>query len=121
MLAQNDNRLFERVNGELAVRYSPQGTDGEFCSTTRNISGGGIRMPLLKRVRPGTMLDLEIFKHSADVDIVFRCMGRVMWTWDSPEDKKEEHIFEAGVKFLNPDLSCIGKLIDSLGKSKVLV
>jgi len=54
MLAQNDNRLFERVSGELAVRYSPRGTDGEFCSTTRNISGGGIRMPLLKKVKPLT-------------------------------------------------------------------
>ena len=118
MLAQNDNRLFERVSGELAVRYSPQGTDGEFCSTTRNISGGGIRMPLLKKVKPGATLDLEIFKHNTDM--AFRCTGKVMWVWDAPMDKKEDHVFEAGVKFLNPDLLNVGRLIDSLGKVGVL-
>lgn len=118
MLAQNNNRLFERVDGELAVRYSPQGTDGEFCSTTRNISGGGIRMPLLKKVKPGATLDLEIFKHGTD--IVFRCIGKVMWIWDAPMYKKEEHFFEAGIKFLNPDFLCVGKLMDSLGKNSVL-
>lgn len=119
MFAENDNRLFERVNGELAVRYSPQGADVEFCSTTRNISGGGIRMPLLKKLKPGTLVDLELFKNNADM--VFRCMGKVIWVWDTPIDKKEDHIFEAGVKFLNPDLSCIGKLTESLGKNSILV
>ena len=119
MLAQNDNRVFERVSGELAVRYSPQGTDGEFCSTTKNISGGGIRMPLLKKVKPGATLDMELFRHGTDM--VFRCAGKVMWVWDAPMDAREEHTFEAGIKFLNPDLSYIGKLIDSLGKSSVLV
>lgn len=117
MLAENDNRLFERVSGELAVRYSPQGTDGEFCSTTRNISGGGIRIPLLKKIKTGAMLDLEIFKHNTDM--AFRCMGKVAWIWDAPANKKEDHTFEAGIKFLNPDLSCIGKLIESL-KSGIL-
>ncbi|MCX5693404.1 MAG: PilZ domain-containing protein [Candidatus Omnitrophica bacterium] len=120
MLAQNDNRLFERVSGELAVRYSPQGAHSEFCSTTRNISGGGIRMPLLKKVKPGAALDLEIFKNDAAA-MAFRCIGKVMWVWDAPMDKKEEHLFEAGIKFLNPDLSHIGKLMESLGKNSVLV
>ncbi|MDO8603007.1 MAG: PilZ domain-containing protein [Candidatus Omnitrophota bacterium] len=118
MLAETNNRLFERVSGELAVRYSPQGTDGEFCSTTRNISGGGIRMPLLKKLKPGSMLNMEVFKHNTD--IAFRCMGKVMWAWDAPSDAKENHIFEAGIKFINPDLLCIGKLIDSLEKNSLL-
>jgi len=119
MLAENNNRLFERVSGELAVRYSPQGTDGEFCSTTRNIGGGGIRMPLLKKLKPGTTVDLEIFKNN--INTAFRCMGKVVWIWDAPTSKEEDHIFEAGVKFLNQDLLQIGKLMDSLGKSSMLV
>lgn len=119
MLAENDNRMFERVNGELAVRYSPQGTDVEFCSTTRNISGGGIRLPLLKKLKPGTIVSLELFKNNTDM--IFRCMGRVIWVWDASINEKECHIFEAGVKFLNPDLSCIGRLTESLGKNNILV
>jgi len=119
MLVPGDNRLFERITGELAVRYSPQGADGEFCSTTRNISGGGIRMPLLKKLKPGSIVDLEIFKHNADM--MLRCMGKVMWIWDAPANKKDDYLFESGIKFLNPDLLLIGRLIDSLGKSGVLV
>lgn len=118
MLAETDNRVFERVSGELAVRYSPQGADGEFCSTTRNISGGGLRMPLLKKLKAGAAVDLEIFKHNTDMAI--RCVGKVAWIWDAPANSKEDHVFEAGIKFLNPDLSCIGKLIESL-KSGALV
>jgi hypothetical protein len=120
MLAENDNRMFERVSGELAVRYSPQGADGEFCSTTKNISGGGIRMPLLKKIKPGTTVDLEIFKHN-NTDMAVKCMGKVIWVWNAPMDKKEDHFFEAGVKFLNPDLLNVGRLIDSLGKNSILV
>ena len=119
MLAGNNNRVFERVSGELAVRYSPQGTDGEFCSTTRNISGGGIRMPLLKKLKPGTTLDMEIFKHNTDT--AFRCMGKVVWTWNAASDQKDGETYEAGVKFLNPDLSCIGRLMESLAKASALV
>ena len=119
MLAPSDNRLFERVNGELAVRYSPQGTDGEFCSTTRNISGGGIRVPLLKKLKPGAILDMEIFRHNTDTS--FRCKGKVMWVWDAPLNKKEDYLFESGVKFVNPDLLHIGRLIDSMGKTSILV
>jgi len=117
MLAGSDNRLFERMNGELAVRYSPHGTDGEFCSTTRNISGGGIRMPLLKKVKPGATIDMEIFK--PDTSLSFRCMGKVVWLWDAPINEQNDRAFEAGIKFLNPDLLNIGRLIDSLGKSRV--
>jgi hypothetical protein len=119
MFSQSDNRMFERVSGELAVRYSPQGTDGEFCSTTKNISGGGIRIPLLKKVKTGATLDLEIFKNDA-ADMIFRCMGKVMWVWDAPMDKEKDHVFEAGIKFLNPDLFYVGRLMDSLGKASIL-
>jgi hypothetical protein len=119
MLAGSDNRLFERVSGELAVRYSPQGADGEFCSTTRNISGGGIRMPLLKKMKPGATVDLEIFKNN--IDTAFRCIGKVVWVWDAPINKEEDRGYEAGIKFLNPDFFQIGKLIESLGKSDILV
>ncbi|MCX5687246.1 MAG: PilZ domain-containing protein [Candidatus Omnitrophica bacterium] len=119
MLADSNNRLFERVSGELAVRYSPQGTDAEFCSTTRNISGGGIRMPLLKKLKPDTTIDLEIFRNT--IDTAFRCMGKVVWVWDAPASKEEDHLFEAGIKFLNPDLFYIGRLMESLGKNSMLV
>ncbi len=114
MRLSTDNRLFERVEGELAVRYSPQGSDGEFCTTTKNISGGGVRMSLLKKLQPGAMLDLEIFKYSSKFKT--RCRGKVIWVWNEPMDKATEQHFEAGVEFLDKPLLYIGRLMESLTK-----
>lgn len=107
-----DNRLFARVNGELDVRYSPHGSDREYCTTTRNVSGGGVRMPLLKKLEPGTILDLEIFKHNTDLSS--RCRGKVAWVWDEPMNREDEQLFEAGISFIDSQLLYIGRLINYL-------
>ncbi len=112
-----DSRIFERIKGELAVRYSPQGSNIEYCTTTKNISGGGIRMQLLKKVPPGTILDLEIFKY--DIEIKARCRGKVIWVWDEPMDKKREQLFEAGIEFIDRHLLYISRLIDFLERSNL--
>ncbi|MFC1624695.1 PilZ domain-containing protein [Candidatus Omnitrophota bacterium] len=107
-----DNRLFERTEGELGVRYSPQGSDREFCTTSKNISGGGIRMTLLKRLKVGDILDLEIFKYNRDVKA--RCRGRIAWMWEEPMDKESETLFEAGIQFIDRKLMYLGRLISYL-------
>lgn len=112
MLTGTNNRLFERINGELTVRYSPQGTDGEFCSTTKNISGSGLRMTLLKKLNPGTILDLEVFKHGTN--ITARCRGKIVWVWPSSTDREDSQVFDTGIKFIDQRLLHIGKLISYL-------
>ena len=107
-----DNRLFERFEGELAVRYSPQGSNREFCTTTKNISGDGVRISLLKRLRPGTILDREIFKYNKDIKV--RCRGKVIWTWDEPMDKEMGQCFETGIQFMDRQLLYLGRLIGFL-------
>jgi len=107
-----DNRIFERVGGELAVRYSPRGSDREYCTTTKNISGGGARVSLLKRLDPGTMLDIEIFRY--DSSIKTRCRAKIVWVWDEPMDREKGQLFEAGIQFLDRHLLYIGRLINYL-------
>lgn len=116
MYIGTDNRIFERVEGELAVRYSPQGTNREFCTTTKNISGGGLRMSLLKRLEPGSILDLELFKYNSDLRA--RCRGRVVWVWDEPLNKEAQQHFEAGIQFMDTKLLYIGRLIEYLERQK---
>ncbi len=111
-----DSRLFERIDGELAVRYSPQGSDGEFCTNTRNISGGGMRISLLKKLDLGTMLDIEIFKYNTELKT--RCRGKVIWMWNEPMDTEAEQHFEAGVEFVNSQLIYVGRLMEYLQKQK---
>lgn len=112
MLAKTENRVFERIDAELSVRYSPQGADREFYSTTRNISGGGIRIPLLRKLDPGTLVDMEIFRPNTDDSI--RCRGKVVWAWGVPMDKKQGELFESGIKFINPNLLHISTLLESM-------
>lgn len=100
-----DNRIYERVEGELGVRYSPQGSDREFCTNTKNIGGGGIRIALLKELSVGTILDLEIFKY--DRNLKTRCRGKIVWSWVGPT-------IEAGVQFLDASMLYIGKLMEYL-------
>jgi len=107
-----DNRLFARVDGELGVRYSPRGSDREYCTTTRNISGGGVRMPLLKKLERGSVIDIEIFKHNTD--LMARCRGTIAWVWDKPANQETGQMFEAGISFMDRQLLYIGRLIDYL-------
>jgi hypothetical protein len=112
MTIGTDNRIFERIEGELMVRYSPEGSDTEYCTVTKNISGGGIRVSLLKKLDPGTLLDLEIAKY--DTDIKTRCRGRVVWVWGEPMNKENQQLFEAGIRFINTQFLYIGRLINYL-------
>ncbi|MBU1006583.1 MAG: PilZ domain-containing protein [Candidatus Omnitrophica bacterium] len=114
MAVGTDNRVFERIEGELGVRYSPQGSDREFCTTSKNISGGGIRISLLKKMDPGTILDLEIFRYNAEART--RCRGKVAWIWEEAADTGKEQIFEAGIQFLDSQLLYLGRLMDYLEK-----
>lgn len=107
-----DSRIFERIKGELAVRYSPRGSEREFCTTTKNISGGRIRLSLLKRINPGTVLDLEIFKYNTDIKVI--CRGKVVWIWDEAMDKERGQLFEAGIEFINARFLYIARLISYL-------
>ena len=107
-----DDRLFHRVEGEIALRYSPEGSDREFSTVARNISGGGIRFSLLEKLDPGTVLYLDIFK--SNTDIKTRCKGRIVWMWDEPMDKENEQLFEAGIQFIERRLLYIGRLIEYL-------
>lgn len=113
MRVGTDSRLFERIDGELAVRYSPQGSNREFCTTTKNISGGGVRMSLLRRLEPGAILDIEIFKY--DSRIRAKCRGKIVWVWDEPMSKRNRQLFEAGIEFIDTKFLNIGRLLNYLG------
>ena len=108
---KTDRRIFERIDGELAVRYSPEGSNGEYSSVTRNISGNGVRISLNENLTPGTRLDIEIFRNSSNVGA--RCKGEVRWIYRLPTEEKKKS-FEAGIKLLNSSFLHIGKLIKEI-------
>lgn len=106
-----DRRMFDRIDGIVAVRYSPAGSSVEHYATTKNISGGGIKISLLRKLEPGTLIDIEIFKINSNSSA--RCRGEVMWIKRTAE--KGKRCFEAGIKFAGLNFIYIGELIKELG------
>ncbi len=67
---------------------------------------------LLKRLEPGTILDIEIFRYNSSIKT--RCRGKIVWVWDEPMDREKDQLFEAGIQFLDRQLLYIGGLINYL-------
>lgn len=107
-----DRRVFRRVKGELAVKYGLNGNDMKYSTTTKNISGGGMAIALLEKLAPGTILDMELFKHNSNISAKFR--GKVAWISKKPRKGKKRKYFEAGIKFIDLGFLYIGILISDL-------
>ena len=107
-----DRRAFLRVKTELTVRCMAEGSKGEFCTTTRDISGSGLRIVLSEELSMGTLLDLEIFEKDSNAGI--RCRGRIAWISSSEAVDEGLGFFEAGIRFIDSDLLCVARLFKGL-------
>lgn len=105
-------RLFYRIEGEVKVKYCPEGDKRKQYTTTKNISGGGMRIKLGKKITPSTILDLEIFRKKLNVSA--SCKGKIIWIAYVPRKGKRKGHFEAGVKFIDLSNLFIGSLISDL-------
>jgi len=113
MATMTDKRLFERVDGELGLRYTLHNDNRDiFSTTTKNVSGGGLRTTLVKKLDLGTIVDLEISIYDGDTKLRFK--GKVSWLWDEPMDKEKKQLYEAGIQFIDPRLFYVGRVIKYL-------
>ncbi len=104
-----DSRIFERIDGNLNVRYSqvlPENSE-EFFTESKNLSGGGIRLSLNRGFKKGDTVRLRIsVPFSSKIEV--RGFGRIVWLWENTET------FDAGVEFMNQDLLQVGRLYSYL-------
>lgn len=112
MYTVTDRRMFERVDGRLAVRYRWDDNDREQYASTINISGGGMRLSLFERLSPGTILDMEISRVNFDGNS--RCKGEVVWVKNVSEVSRGKVGFEAGIRFIGLNLIFIKEIIEDL-------
>lgn len=108
-----ERRKFPRYDCELEIEYSPK-ADGIIYSRSisKNISRGGIRIPVLSRlVRTGDAIKLGIYPR----DIKRRsvpALGRVVWTRETNE--VAGHLLldaEAGIEFTEINARDLEKLL----------
>jgi len=84
-----------RVSKSLEVKY--QIKDGILGCGSRSldISKGGIRLPIVQKLKPGTILELEI--NIENVSQPIKAIGEIMWI---SKRKPGRYPFEVGVKFI---------------------
>jgi len=110
MVLIRERRLFERIKAAITVRHNAQGSPVRYYSTTRDISGGGIKLEAHNEFKPGTLLEVEMFNEGAGVSAV--CKGKVVWI----AVKGPDGTYDMGVEFLDQSLLYIGRLIKDLIK-----
>ena len=111
---EKDRRCFLRIPKELSVEvrklYSPLSEEPEEIGSTKNISGGGISLNVLRSYELKTLLGLKIemvgwkeYKRqlSKIVDIfsedTITAVGEVVWYRELPDGRG----YETGIKFVD--------------------
>lgn len=111
-----EKRKFPRFNLPLEVIYSPKGTGVIYSrSISKNISKGGICIPVLSRlVRAGDDIKLEIYSKAMKNNPV-PAKGRVVWMKETSglSSVSVSPDGEAGIEFTEIDAFGIEKLIQA--------
>lgn len=91
----DENRQFIRIDKSLSVNFEVFKEPVPSKSRSKDISEGGIRLPLSKRLSHGTILKLWIYLEETREPVV--ALGEVVWV--TVRDDKD-YPYETGVKFI---------------------
>lgn len=96
----DDRRKFHRYESALEVRYFPRGNASkEKYTVTKDVSKGGICIPVSDTVKSGDIINLDI--KALDRSTVVPALGRVVWTRSL--NRPAILNFTAGVEFIRID------------------
>ena len=69
--------------------------------TSQDISGGGVRILIEERLKPGALLEVTLRLLKEDKKIILK--ARIVWIKPGQTDKK--YSYEAGLEFINIDFA----------------
>ena len=98
-----EKRSFPRIKGEVSIVYKIMGSNEEGEIRAMDISGGGVRLPIKEKVKPETLVELNISLPSQEAP--FYGLAKVVW--QSPtavKGKNGKNYFETGIKFIRVGL-----------------
>ncbi|TAN61835.1 PilZ domain-containing protein [bacterium] len=98
-----EKRKYARVPDGARVVYKVMGVKGEHLTPALDMGSGGLRLPLQEKVKPGTLLELNISLPD-DKEPFF---GLVKAVWQSPaatQDKDGLSYYETGIEFIKVGL-----------------
>lgn len=98
-----EKRKYERVKDGAKVVYKVMGVKGEYLTPALDMGGGGLRLPLQEKIKPGTFLELNISLPD-DKEPFF---GLVKVAWQGPavsKSKEGKGYYETGIEFIKVGL-----------------
>lgn len=93
-----DRRKYFRIDNALSVSYRILKGYLISSSHSRNVSEGGICLPMHQKFDPGVVLALKI--HILEWDVSIKAVGEVVWLIEKME---RDYTFLAGIKFIEID------------------
>jgi c-di-GMP-binding flagellar brake protein YcgR len=106
-----ERRQHIRISKFLTISYEVLDQFIKGGSRSKNISGGGLCMPLIQRLKPGTLLKLEIRLVEFSKPIV--ATGKVIWL---SEKREAQFPFIGGVEFVKIDLGDLNRIRRHIAK-----
>lgn len=100
-----ERRKYVRIDNSLSVSYRVLKSYLTSSSHSRNISEGGISLPINHKFDPGVVLALKI--QIIEWDISIKAVGEVVWI---KELKDAAFTFLTGIKFIEIDPEGYAKL-----------
>jgi len=108
-----EKRLFSRA--DFACKIIVTAPPLTLISRTENISKGGMRVILAKRLEVLDMVDLEL---SLKRDKIIRCKGKVIWVKEkAPSAEAQSVMFDTGIQFIgisHSDRDYIGEVVEAV-------
>jgi c-di-GMP-binding flagellar brake protein YcgR len=108
----DERRHLVRVGKMAEINYSIADAYLKSGTRSKNISSEGMCLPMIQRLEPGTVLDIEI-KLAQDKQPI-RAVAQVVWL--NPRDD-HRYPFEAGVKFIEINETEKAKIKEVLSRS----
>jgi len=103
MKEQNpERRRYIRVGTSMLVSYIVLDKHKEKKKlTSKDISGGGIKLFIKEQLKPGTLLEviLELLKENKKIILEARVV------WINPSCAGKKHFYEVGLEFINIDFA----------------
>lgn len=108
-MQEKERRAFERIEAIVSVRYKTLQGRIEDVRSVKNIGGGGIRLSLAERLKPGTVIKLEIT--IPEDPNAFSAVGEVVWVSEIIiSGDSVARYFDTGIKFSKIDPICLGRV-----------
>jgi len=103
-----ERRKFIRLSSKIEFDYRIKGSEArKERAVTKNISPGGIRALVDKKIEKGTWLELDI--HTPNLKKPLFCTGKVIWTADEKAGK-----IDVGIKFEEIDPEMKNKFLEHI-------